>query len=88
MEYLIAERAFETPLSDEELQAYAAKLQKCYESHNVRWLRSFLSADCRRMVCEYQAADAEAVRSANRTAGAPFERVWAATLLPGTHGGA
>lgn len=40
--------------------------------------RSFLSTDRRRMICAFEAADAEAVRTAYRSAGEAFDRVWVA----------
>ena len=36
------------------------------------------AADGMRAVCMFEADDAESVRDANRTAGMPFDRVWAA----------
>ena len=33
------------------------------------------------MICLFHAPDAEAVRHANRIAGAPFDRVWPAQVL-------
>ena len=47
------------------------------ELHRVTFLRTFFSLDCRRMLCLYQAPDAESVRLAQRQAGMPLERVWA-----------
>ena len=56
----------------------ARRLDPCLAAHDVRWLRSYLSLDRRRMICEFEAADAEAVRSSFRSAGVAFMRVWAA----------
>lgn len=33
------------------------------------------------MICEYDAPDAEAVRSLQRTASMPFERIWTAKVF-------
>lgn len=49
----------------------------CFRIHRVRLVRSYLSADRRRMACLYQAPDAESVRLAQREAGLPADRVWA-----------
>ena len=54
------------------------RLDPCLDAHGVRWIRSYLSLDRRRMICEFEAADAEAVRSSFRSAGVSFARVWAA----------
>ena len=48
--------------------------------HGATWMRSYLSNDRRRMVCHFEAADAEAARESYRAAGVKFERVWAANL--------
>ncbi len=81
MTRLIVERAFEKPLGEAEHKAAADRLAPCLETYNVRWIRSYLSADRCRMICEYEAPDAEAVRIANRSAGVHFDRVWNANLL-------
>jgi hypothetical protein len=80
MANLIVEQTFEPPLTDEEHDRIAQRVDKCLEAHGARWLRSYLSADRTRMVCEFEAADAEAVRSSYRSAGVRFERVWSAEV--------
>jgi hypothetical protein len=47
----------------------------CFRLHRVRLLRSYLAADRLRMVCVYQALDAESVRLAQRHAGLPPDRI-------------
>jgi hypothetical protein len=76
MAHLIVEQTFATPLTDEEHNRAALRLDPCLEAHGAQWMRSYLSTDRLRMVCEFEAADAEAVRASYRSAGAPFERVW------------
>jgi len=80
MAHLIVEQTFETPLTDEEHGRLGQKLDKCLEAYGARWMRSYLSTDRRRMVCEFEAADAEAVRTSYRSAGVPFDRVWTAEM--------
>ena len=53
----------------------------CHNAHRVRFLRTLLSADGLRAICEYEAPDAEAVRAVNRQLNAPFERVWTASVI-------
>jgi hypothetical protein len=43
--------------------------------YRVVWNRSPISSDRKRMVCEYEAADAETVRKVQREAAAEFDRV-------------
>lgn len=78
MAHLIVEQSFDPPLTDEEHTRLAERLDPCLESHGAAWMCSYLSADRRRMVCEFEAADAEAVRQSYRSAGLKFDRVWAA----------
>jgi hypothetical protein len=81
MPHVIVERSFETPLTQEELSAVEARMAPCLDLYNVRWIRSYWSADRRRMICEYDAADLASVRNVQREAVARFERVWAADVL-------
>jgi len=84
MTFLILEKEFDPPLSPEQHDEEARQAEPCLEARGVRWIRSYLSTDRRRMICEFEAADAEAVRDAFRSAGLPFVRVWAAeAYFPG-----
>jgi hypothetical protein len=80
MARLIVERSFDPPITDEELESGARILDGCLEQHGARWLSSYLSSDRRRMICEFEAADAEAVRASHRSAAVGFERVWSADV--------
>ena len=81
MTHMIVETVFDPPTTDEETDADAAKLHPCLDGNHVTWLRSYVSQDRRRRVCVFEAADADAVRTAYRSAGVVFERVWAADLV-------
>ena len=80
MAHLILEQSFEVPLTDEEHGRIGSRIDKCLEAYGARWMRSYLSLDRKRMVCEFEAPDAEAVRASYRSAGVAFERVWSAYL--------
>ena len=80
MAHLIVEQTFETPLTDEEHARIGTRLDTCLEVHGARWVRSYLSRDRRRMVCEFEAPDAEAVRTSYRSAGIQFDRAWTAEV--------
>lgn len=57
----------------------------CFKLHRVNWLKSYLSADGDRMLCWYQAPDAESVRIALRQLGSDMDAVWSGTTTgPGT----
>lgn len=81
MPHIIVERSFETPMTQDELNAVEARMAPCLELYNVRWIRSFWSTDRLRMVCEYDAADLASVRNVQREAAAKFDRAWAADVL-------
>jgi hypothetical protein len=77
MGLIIVERSFEQPPSDVELTAVAKREQQCKEVRSITWKRSVMSRDRQRMICEYDAPDAETVRRVQLEAGAPFDRIWA-----------
>ncbi|WP_299231927.1 nickel-binding protein [uncultured Halomonas sp.] len=81
MPHIIVERSFATPLREEELKAVEARMMPCLELYRVRWIRSYWSADRRRMICEYEAPDAASVKSVQREAEARFDQVWVAEVL-------
>lgn len=74
---VVVERSFEAAASMDELQAREEAAAWCLQEHRVSFLRSFFSADRRRMLCLYRAPDAESVRLAQQSARMPVERVWA-----------
>ncbi len=80
MAVLVLEQTFESPVSTEELNESAKRFDTCLVAHGARWMRSDVSQDRKRMICEFEAADAEAVRESARSAGIPFDRCWPAVL--------
>ena len=78
MEIVLVERSFETPTTAEAVIASAHDLNGCMRMHRVTLLQSHISDDGRRMLCVFQAPDAESVRIANIQTGLPFSRVWTA----------
>ncbi|HTJ41650.1 MAG TPA: nickel-binding protein [Kofleriaceae bacterium] len=80
MARIILEQAFDPPLSPDDEAAFARRLDECLRIRNGAWCRTALSIDRRRMVCEFEAPDAESVREALRSASIPFERVWSASV--------
>jgi hypothetical protein len=81
MARVIVERSFERPESFDDIQSLESRFAWCLEQHRVRFIRSYFSKDRLRMICEYEAPDAESVREVQRTAGLPFERIWTATIF-------
>lgn len=73
---VVVERRFPSPVSFAEIQSLEAAAAWCLEQRQVLFLRSLFASDRKRMICLYQAPDAESVRLAQRQAGLPVERVW------------
>jgi hypothetical protein len=80
MEVVVVERQFDPGVTMQELRALDESSSWCKNAYGVRLLQSYVSADGRRVICVYEAPDAEAVRVANRKAAAPFEQVWKAAV--------
>lgn len=74
---VIVERRFDQPIAVADLQALEDAAAWCLEMHRVTFLRTFCTADRKRMLCIYSAPDAESVRLAQQKAKMPVERVWA-----------
>jgi hypothetical protein len=81
MENVVVERTFEQPCGIETVAMMKEKSQWCFGEHRIRFLASYISSDRKRMICIYQAPDAESVRLVNRQLGFPFDRVWSASVL-------
>ncbi len=80
MARVMVEQVFTEPFTDERYAEFARKVDPCLEIRNGMWRRSSLSLDRLRMVCEFEAPDAESVREAMRSAGIPYERIWTASV--------
>jgi hypothetical protein len=78
---VLVERAFDEPVELEALQRREHEGAWCLEAHSVRFLRTFVAHDRRRLLCLYDAPDAESVRLAQRKAGMPFDLVWSARRI-------
>jgi len=71
------ERTFSESVLLDDIQAIENAGQACLDLHNVSFVRTLFSTDRKRMICLYNAPDAESVRIAQMTAKMPFDRVWA-----------
>jgi hypothetical protein len=78
---MVVEQTFEKPITNEEMNAMAKRVDPCLEAHGATWVRSYISSDRKRVICEFEAADAEKVRESYRSAGVEFERVWSAEVF-------
>jgi Nickel responsive protein SCO4226-like len=81
MANMVLEQTFEKPITPEEMNAMAKRVDPCLEAHGATWVRSYVSSDRKRVICEFEAPDAEKVRESYRSAGVQFERVWSAEVF-------
>ena len=82
MATVLVERTLPEPGNYDELQAMEDAAAWCLELHSVTFRHSYFSTDRTRMICVYEAPDAESVRKAQRQGGLPFDRVWTADIYP------
>jgi hypothetical protein len=78
---VLVERTFPVPVRLEDVQALEDAAAWCLEAHRVTFARTFFALDRKRMLCFYEAPDAEAVRLAQREAAMPVDAVWAFTPI-------
>jgi hypothetical protein len=78
MAYLMVQYQYATAITDQELEAQSSRLAPCLEARDVKWVQTYVSKDRTRQLCIFQAADAETVRQAFRTANVAFVEVWPA----------
>ena len=87
MSHVILERSYTEPLptqmSLELWDSVNHSLDVCLNKYDWQWLRSFITLDGSRSICELEVPYAEVVREACRKASIPFDRVWRAEIWPG-----
>lgn len=82
MAFVVVERDLPEPAAFEALHAMESAARWCFEMYDVTFVRSYLGADGRRMICLYEARDAESVRMAQRKAGLPVSACYPARVYP------
>jgi uncharacterized protein DUF4242 len=78
---VMVRRSFTEPVALEAIQAIESAGAACLEVRHVKFVRTYFSADRKRMLCLYRAPDAESVREAQRYAGVPMDDVWGFNAL-------
>jgi len=78
MEWVVVERDLPVGVTVERLIELAE--EACLDLYGVTAIRSYLSSDRRRMICIFQAPDAEAVRTTLNATPLPPNRVWTSSL--------
>jgi len=79
VEWVILEREFPEPLTPEVVVEMAQETT-CLEIYRVKPVRSYLMDGGRKMVCVFEAPDAEALRAVARANEFPPGSIWASTL--------
>jgi hypothetical protein len=82
MRLVVVERTFTDPVTYESIKAAFDRQPGCLEAHRVVYLKSYVARDQKRMVCLYEAPDAESVRRVQDKVQAPFLRAWPALAIP------
>ena len=81
MPTVIVTRCFDESVALDDIQAIEDASIACLEIRDVTFVKTLFSTDRKRMMCLYQAPDAEAVRDAQREAGMPVDQVWACQVM-------
>jgi hypothetical protein len=66
--------AFDLPITQEDMDAVNGRIGRCLDSQGVTLAVSHISADRRRMVCVYGAADVQSVRHVLNATQAAFRQ--------------
>jgi len=77
---LVLERRFITAIGDADLHRMRVAAAECMSLHRVAWQAGFLSTDGTRMLCHFQAPDAESGRLALHGTEAEILALWPASL--------
>jgi hypothetical protein len=78
MSLVIVETLADTPLTPENPTATDYQILDCLAARMGTWQYSLLSSDRLRMLCVFEAPDAESVRESYAKAGGAFNRIWSA----------
>jgi hypothetical protein len=82
VETIILEHSFEDrPFDIDRYNDAQQKNEWCLKIHGVRHIVSYLTPDSRRMICVFEAPDAEAVRRTAHELGYAYDSVWPATIV-------
>lgn len=78
---IVVERSFDAPHTEADMLLVKQRMAPCLAAYQVSWKRTVVSADRRRVVCEYEAPDTETVRRIQHEAGAQFDRIWIGEVI-------
>lgn len=81
MSLVVVETLFDKAVTFDRLNEEEERLVPCLNIRQVTWRYSLLSDDRHRMICTYEAPDAESVRTGYHRANVFFNRIWPGELL-------
>ncbi|MBE9029013.1 DUF4242 domain-containing protein [filamentous cyanobacterium LEGE 11480] len=81
MSLVIVETLSDAPLTPDEPTETDFRILSCVTERQGEWRYSLLSNDRRRMICTFDAPDAESIRDSYRKAGGFFSQVWTAEAM-------
>ena len=81
LQRIVVERSFDAPHTEADMMLVKGRMQPCLAAYQVSWKRTVVSADRKRVVCEYEAPDTDTVRRIQHEAGAQFDRIWLGEVI-------
>ncbi|OLP19359.1 hypothetical protein BST81_06310 [Leptolyngbya sp. 'hensonii'] len=81
MAFVIVETLADYPLTPENPTETDLRVLACLAERHSTWRYSLLSTDRRRMICTFEAPDAESVRESYRKGGGFFSCIWSGELI-------
>jgi hypothetical protein len=80
MDQIVLEQCMRPPIRVTDIEAMERQGEWCLRQYRVRHLLSLLSADGERLICAFDAPDAESLRNVMRQLGRSYESLWAASV--------
>jgi hypothetical protein len=77
---IVVDQFFATPLEDNDYELRARRLDKALALRGAAWRRSYFSADRKRLTCEFEANNADVIRSAYDEARLEYAAIWQASV--------
>jgi hypothetical protein len=75
------QRSWQEPVDIADIQDLEDAGAWCLDAYNVKFVRTYFSADRKHMICLYAAPDAESVRQVQRQINMPVDDVWVFELV-------
>lgn len=80
VETIVMERGFESALEQQDFYAMAQDAMGCLDLYRADWRESLLAEDGHKLLCRFEAPDAESIRMMSRGDGATGKSVWTGSV--------